>query len=149
MQEFDVRRQIEAGPEVVWALLDDSASYPTWSSIDSHDEVETRNAEGLGEVRVFRTGRYAMRERIVERRPPTRLSYTLLSGLAVRDYRAEIDLDSGSAQRTDIRWHTTFRAIIPGMGWVYRRALRKATEGIVDGLAQRAEHDAKNVDGPQ
>ena len=37
-----------------------------------------------------------------------------------------------------IRWHTTFSAKVPGMGWVYRRALLKATQDFVDGLANNA-----------
>jgi hypothetical protein len=83
-----------------------------------------------------------VRERIVERLPNQRLSYILLSGLAVRDYRADIDLTPEGAGTT-VRWHTTFKAKLPGLGWAYRRTLFKATRDFVDGLAQRAAQDAK------
>ena len=76
-----------------------------------------------------------VREEIVERDPQRRLTYTLLSGLPLRDYRAEIDVtpaDDGAA----IRWHTTFRPKVPGMGWLYRKALEGRTREFVDGLAR-------------
>ncbi len=39
---------------------------------------------------------------------------------------------------TDIRWHTTFTAKVPALGWLYRKALTKATQQFVDGLAEHA-----------
>ena len=63
----------------------------------------------------------------------------LLDGLAVRNYRAEIDLEAGpGGEGTAIRWHTTFDPKVPGSGWIYRRALQKATEQFVAGLCERA-----------
>ncbi len=91
------------------------------------------------EIRQFETGRVTVREEIVERRPEERLTYVLLDGLAVRNYRAEIDLEAGpGGEGTAIRWHTTFDPKVPGSGWIYRRALQKATEQFVAGLCERA-----------
>ncbi len=59
----------------------------------------------------------SLREEIVERVPERRLSYMLLSGLAIRDYRADVDLRP-TADGTEIRWHTTFRSKLPGVGGV-------------------------------
>lgn len=139
MQEIDVRRTAAAEPAAVWALLDDSASWPEWTPIESC-EIERPRAEGVTEIRRFKTGRVKVREEVVEREPDKRLTYTLLSGLAVRDYNATIDLtptDGG----TEVRWHTTFAAKLPGMGGIYRRALEKATRQFVDGLCARAAGD--------
>lgn len=36
--------------------------------------MEPGGPDGTGEVRLFKTGRYEVREEIVERRPPERLS---------------------------------------------------------------------------
>jgi len=58
----------------------------------------------------------------------------LLSGLPLRDYRADVDLtptDGG----TDIRWHSTFHPKVPGTGWIYRRALTRFIGDMVRGLA--------------
>lgn len=138
-QEIDIRTTTSAAPAAVWALLDDSASWPSWTPIERFELVRPGGADGLGEVRRFTTGRVTVREEIVERRAERRLSYRLLGGLAVRDYRAEIDLRPRPAGGgTEIRWHTTFRPRVPGSGGLYRRALEKATRQFVDGLADHA-----------
>ena len=137
VQEIEVRKTIDATPEAIYRLLDDSSSWPSWTPIDRFELIEAADGEEPGEVREFVTGRVRVRERIVERVPDRRLSYALLSGLAVRDYRADIDLGpEGSA--TALRWHTTFKPKLPGTGWIYRRALATATEQFVEGLAQHA-----------
>lgn len=136
-QDIDIVKTAAAPPSAVWALLDDSASWPSWTPIESHTAVAPPGADGLGEERKFKTGRVTVHELIVERVAQRRLTYTLLGGLAVRDYRAQIDLEpAGEGAR--IRWHTTFAPKLPGMGWVYRRALEKATRQFVDGLAAEA-----------
>ncbi len=113
-QEIDIRKTAEAPPAAVWQLLGDSASWPSWTPIDVAEIEQPGDRDGLGEIRTFKTGRITVREEIVERRPERRLSYRLLSGLAVRDYRADIDL-TPRAGGTEIRWHTTFRAKVPGV----------------------------------
>jgi len=136
-QQIDIRTTTDAEPAVVWRLLGDSSTWPSWTPIESVDFEQPGGPNGLGEVRVFKTGRYRVREEIVERRAERRLSYTLLSGLAVRDYRADVDL-TPRPDGTEIRWHTTFTAKVPGMGRLYRWALAKATQQFVDGLARHA-----------
>lgn len=138
VQDIDVRATTTAPAERVWGLLDDSLSWPTWTPIETARILEPRGCDGLGEVRSFVTGRVTVKEEVVERSAAERLSYVLLEGLAVRDYRAEISLLTGGGQ-TEIRWHTTFRPRVPGSGWLYGRALRKATEGFVEGLVRHAE----------
>lgn len=136
-QDIDIRRTTEAGPMKIWRLLEDSSSWPSWTPIESFDLERPGGANGVGEVRAFRTGRVRVREQIVERQPERRLSYTLLSGLAIRGHRTDVDLTTGPAG-TEIRWHTSFNAKFPGSGWLYRRALEKVTQQFVDGLAARS-----------
>ncbi|GLY65952.1 SRPBCC family protein [Amycolatopsis taiwanensis] len=139
MQVIDITEEAKAKPETVHALLRDGAVWPTCSSLGSFElesEGETERG-GVGAVRIFRTGRYTMRERIVESVPGSRFSYELLSGLALRGYRAEIDLtplDTG----TRIHWRSTFRPKVPGTGWLYRRTLHRLIKGLVHGLATTA-----------
>jgi uncharacterized protein YndB with AHSA1/START domain len=136
MQEIDVRTTIPAGTADVWRLLGDSSTWPSWTAIEAFElERPGTQEDGTGEIRVFTTGRYVVREEIVERDAERRLSYALLSGLPLEDYRADIDLtptDGG----TELRWHTTFRPKLPGSGWVFRRALASRTQAFVDGLAR-------------
>ncbi|WP_138759619.1 SRPBCC family protein [Modestobacter altitudinis] len=138
MREFEVNGTTAASPTAVWRLLGDSATWPDWTPIDTHRQERAGGADGSGEVRVFRNGRYTLREEVIESRPLRRLSYTLLSGLAVRDYRADVDLSERADGGTDVRWHTTFVPKVPGTGRFYVSALRRATEQFVAGLTDSA-----------
>jgi hypothetical protein len=93
--------------------------------------------DGIGGIAEFVTGRHRVREEIVEREPLRRLSYALLSGLPVRDYRAVVELTPSGAG-THIRWSSTFVAARPGTGWLYRLALARVIRGTVTGLAAAA-----------
>jgi hypothetical protein len=74
----------------------------------------------------------------VELVPDRRLSYALLSGLAIRGYRADIDLDVTAEDGTAIRWQSSFTSKIPGLGGVYRRALERFIRQGAEDLAAHA-----------
>ena len=139
MQEIDERAWSPATPETVYALLADGATWPAWSGIDSFElrEPGETGGESLNAVRVFRTGRTTSVERLVDLVPGRRLSYALLDGLPLRDYRADVDLTPVDAG-TMIRWHSTFTAKRPGTGWLYRLVLARFIRGCVRGLAEHA-----------
>jgi hypothetical protein len=138
-QEISVRAWTTASPAEVYRLLRDGATWPVWSPLDSF-ELEQEGPEGgesLGAHRIFRTGRTASHEEIVELQPDRRFSYTLLKGLPLRGYRADVDLeprDGGTA----IHWHSTFHAKYPGTGPLFRTALGKFIQRCADGLAEYA-----------
>lgn len=134
-----MRIPASAKPDTIYRLLRDGATWPTWSPLGSF-ELErpgTDEPEGLGAIRVFRTGRVTSRERIAELIPDRRLSYELVSGLAIKDYRADVDL-ARNGDVTTIHWHSTFRPIVPGTGWLYRRTLSRFIERCARGLATYA-----------
>jgi hypothetical protein len=138
-QEIDERAWAPATPDTVYGLLADGSTWPTWSGIDSFELAEPGDTggESLNAVRVFRTGRTTSVERLVELVPGRRLSYALLDGLPLRDYRADVDLtpvDGG----TMIRWHSTFEAKRPGTGPLYRLVLSRFIRKAVRGLAEYA-----------
>ena len=139
VQRIDARAHAAASPAAVHALLRDGSTWPEWGTVETFalERPGAGGGESLGAIRNFRTGKYLMREKIVEIVPDRRFSYALLAGLPLRDYRADIDL-TPSDGGTDIHWHTTFRAKVPGMDWLYRRALQRITERFVQGLAERA-----------
>jgi hypothetical protein len=138
-QQIDERAWTPADPDAVYELLADGASWPAWSPIDSFELQQTGDGapEGLNAVRIFRTGRHTSVERLVELRPGRRVSYALLQGLPLRDYRADIDLEPSDGG-TSIRWHSTFFPRRPGTGWLYRFALGKFIRKCVNGLAASA-----------
>lgn len=137
MKKISVERHANAPAKAVYELLRDGTTWPEWAPFESFEVLEAGDAERLGEVHVFRTGRHTSRERIVELVKDRRYSYELLAGLPLRDYRADVDLtpdDTG----TTIHWHSSFRPGRPGTGWIYRAYLEKFIGRCVDGLAARA-----------
>jgi hypothetical protein len=130
----------KAPPATVFALLADGSTWPSWSPLGSFELVHpgAGDPEGVGAVRLFRTGRVQSRERVVVAKPNERFSYELISGVAVRDYVATVKLVA-SGDTTLITWRSTFRAKVPGTGWLYRRQLSTFIGLTVNGLAAAAE----------
>jgi hypothetical protein len=146
-QMISARAWSAAPPAAVYRLLRSGATWPDWSPLDSFalEREGPEGGESLGAVRVFRVGRATSREEIVELVPDRRFSYALLSGLPLRGYRADVDLephDGGTA----IHWRSTFRPKLPGTGTIFRRFLGGFIQRCVDGLAAHAveasEHSA-------
>jgi uncharacterized protein YndB with AHSA1/START domain len=138
-QQVDETATTPASPDVVYRLLRDGATWPQWSPIDSFEleRAAEDEPEGLGAIRVFRTGRYVLHEEIVELVPKRRFSYALRSGIPVRGYRADVDLEP-EGEGTKIRWRTSFDPKVPGTGWLIRRRVAGITERFVRGLAAHA-----------
>jgi hypothetical protein len=142
-QRIEHRATTTADPATVYALLRDGATWPDWAPIDSF-ELErpgTGEAEGVGAVRVLRSGRVTGRDTIAELVPDRRFSYTHASSLPVKGYRGDVDLEP-VAGGTAIRWVSEFDPKIPGTGAVMRRALDGFVAKLVSGLAERATADA-------
>jgi hypothetical protein len=142
MQHIDARGHSTATPETIYALLRDGSTWPVWGPLDKFvlEQPGSPEPESVGAIRNFHTGKYKMRERVAELVQDKRFSYELLAGLPLKDYRANIDLTPVGGG-TDIHWHTTFKCKIPGMGWIYRRALQKITENFVRELV---DYTSKN-----
>ncbi|CCH28518.1 SRPBCC family protein [Actinosynnema sp. NPDC047251] len=141
VQIVDVTVHSPADPARVYRLAADSATWPDWSPVLRYEREKAGDAHGVGEVRVFhnRGRRNPTREEVVELTPNRRVGYVLLSGLAIRGYRASIDLapDSGG---TRIRWHSSFEPKVRGTGWLYRWVLQLVITQYSKGLAARAAH---------
>jgi uncharacterized protein YndB with AHSA1/START domain len=135
MQEIDVGARSAAPPERVWALLADARSWPRWAPFD---DAVVEEGEGDGELRRFRSGRRTTRERVTAFEPPRRLGYELVSGIPIRDYRAEVTL-TPAGDGTEIRWRSSFRAKLPGTGRLARRQLQRFIQQTADGLARESE----------
>ena len=136
--EIDRRAHTTASPAAVYAMLLDRPTWPTWSPLDGfqHETDGDSGPNSLGAIGTFSTGRKRSREEIVELIPDRRLSYTLLSGLPLQGYRADIDI-TPDEQGCTIRWQSTFGAR-PGSGWIYRLVLGTFIQRMVDGLATAA-----------
>jgi hypothetical protein len=138
-KQIDVTATTTARPSDVYALLRDGSTWPTWSPLGSF-ELEREGAserEGLGAIRIFKTGRTRSCEEIVELIPDRRLSYALRSGLPLRGYRADVDLEPIDGGTT-IHWRSSFDPKVPGTGWFYRLVLARFIARTARGLADYA-----------
>ncbi|WP_326837264.1 SRPBCC family protein [Amycolatopsis rhabdoformis] len=136
MQRISVRAHTPADPATVYALLRDGSSWPRWSPLGSFSLLREgpSEREGLGALRVFRTGRTRSCEEVIALEPDRRFGYALRSGLPLRGYVAYVDLAAASGGGTEVHWHSSFRAKVPGTGWFYRLVLGRFIARVVAGL---------------
>jgi hypothetical protein len=133
-----------ADPATVYALLREGATWPVWGPLDSF-ELERPGedeAEGLGAVRVFRSGRVTGRDTIAELVQDRRFSYTHVSNLPMNNYRADVDLEP-AGDGTRIRWVSAFDPKLPGTGALLRRGLDGFVSKLANGLAEHASSRAQ------
>jgi hypothetical protein len=125
-----------ADAATVYALLRDGASWPIWSPIESFEleRAGVGEPEGVGAIRIFRKGRVTGRDEVAELVPDRCFGYRHLSGLPVRDYRGDVDLEPAQGG-TRIRWHISFLPCWPGTGWLLRRGVARLISQCARGLA--------------
>ena len=131
-------------PEVVWALLSDTMGFPKWGPWRNAGYQREGDASAHGKGAVYwleGSKRYGFKypvsvEEILDVEPGKRLAYTVLRGIPVRNYRAEVTL-TPSADGTHIRWGASWDRTI--MGRLVYPSLRNLYPVIVAGLARAAE----------
>lgn len=129
--------ETNAPPSAVYALLKDSTTWPSWSPLGSCEMVRggvDGDPHGVGARRIFRTWPVEVLEEVPELIPEKRVSYLLLSGLPMRDYRADIDLEPSARGGTKIVWRSSFSPKIPGTGWLCRWFMGRVLRQMVAGL---------------
>jgi uncharacterized protein YndB with AHSA1/START domain len=137
-QTIDARAESAASPSAVWALLSDVETWQRWSAFDEStlERPGALEPNGIGAIRRFRRGkRRITREEVVAFEPEVHFAYRLVSGLPVRDYRADVTLAPTASGGTDIRWRSSFFPRIPGTGWALRRALQYFVQQVATALA--------------
>ena len=146
MGSYEVEAHAVAPREVVFAVLDDAPGWAAWAGFTVASARWEREGDpppgGPGAIR--RVGRWPLfgREQILERTEPTHMAYTVLSGVPVRGYHADIDLHDDSRAGTGatrIVWRASFEPRVPGtaglMSWWLRR--------LIGGYARRAAAEAE------
>jgi uncharacterized protein YndB with AHSA1/START domain len=126
-----------ANPDVVWALLEDATAYARWGPWDAsgYEQPGDDAPHGVGAVRWFRLGRTTTVERVLAVEPGRRMEYSVIRGIPVRNYRAEVTL-TPTADGTHIRWAATWDATV--LGRIVRRKLRQVYPDIVARLVAAA-----------
>jgi len=142
MQRREVvsRRHTTAGIDAVWALASRARTYKDWASftVSTLEREGDPAPDGVGAIRRFGFPIYKSREQVLEFDPPTHFAYTLLSGLPLRDYRADVTLAAAGTGGTDIEWRSSFVPPWPGSGWFWAAFLRFTLNDFTKRLAKAA-----------
>jgi uncharacterized protein YndB with AHSA1/START domain len=130
-----------ATPEAVWALIADAGSYPRWGPWDDGGYRSPGNGgeQGVGAVRWFRLGRTTTVERVVGVEVGRRLAYTVVGGIPVRNYKAEVTL-AAVAGATRIHWAATWDPTV--LGRIVERRLRRFYPEMMAMLVKAADETA-------
>ena len=134
----------QASPRTVWALISDATTYPQWGPWRKaeYSSPGDSSPHGLGAVYWLESSRrYGLRytvsvERIVDFQEGRSLAYTVVKGIPVRNYRADITL-TPAAGGTRIHWAASWDRTLAGR--LVHRSLRVMYPQIVAGLAAAAE----------
>jgi hypothetical protein len=138
---YAVSGHADAAPETVFEILADGSGWSRWAGpmiVKSWWEREGTPAPGgVGAIRALGMKHVGSREEIVAYDPPTHLAYTILSGLPVLDYRADVRITpDGTGTRID--WSGTFTPKVPGTGPLLRMFLLATIGGFVRRLSRYA-----------
>ncbi|HET9154754.1 MAG TPA: SRPBCC family protein [Solirubrobacterales bacterium] len=146
MASFTYERQVAAPPEIVFDVLTDHRRYPEITSLRKAElEREGEPApNGLGAIRVLTVAGPPMREEVIAYEPPHRFSYTILSGLPVRNHVGTVELSpSGGGTRIVYAIHTT--PTVPVGGFAVILALKQAIKSLLGGVAKESERRAADA----
>jgi uncharacterized protein YndB with AHSA1/START domain len=145
-------RTARATPEAVWALVSDATRYPEWGPwrTAEYRRPDEASPRGPGAVQWLQSShRYFLRypvsvEKILEVEEGRMLAYTVVGGIPVRNYRAEVTL-TPTGDGTHIRWASSWDATPRGrLVW---RSLRTLYPQIVEALATAAERHGPEAEG--
>ena len=127
-----------AAPEVVWELVANADRYSEWGpwSASGYENLGAQAPDGAGVIRWMRYGRTTTVEKVLESERARRLVYTVVRGIPVRNYRAEITL-SPQGEGTYIRWAASWDRTLPGR--IVHRRLRSVYPEVVSRLISAAE----------
>ena len=143
-RQIDITVTSRADAATIYGLLVDGSSWPRWTSMESVEIERPGDADGLDEIRVNHRGRVAGRDQVVELVPNRRYAYVALSGLPIKDYRGQVDLEP-TPNGTTIHWSSCFFPKYPGMGRMLERGIGKFLHECAQGLASYAEDCERRV----
>jgi len=131
-----------AAPEAVWELVANAGSYQRWGpwTASGYQGPAGPAAGGAGVIRWMRYGRTTTVEKVLEAEPARRLVYTVVKGIPVRNYRAEVTLRP-EGEGTHVRWTASWDRTLPGQ--IVHRKLRTIYPDILARLIAAAEHSAR------
>ena len=145
MASFTYEREVAAPPETVFEVLTDHCGYAKITPL--RKAVLEREGEpvpdGVGAIRRLSAVGPPLREEVLAYEAPTRFSYTLLSGLPVRDHVGTVELtanDGGTAVVYAVRTTPT----LPLVGGAVVAGIKIGIKQLLGGVAKESERRAAN-----
>ena len=134
----------QAALEVVWELVANADSYSQWGpwSASGYENLGAQAPDGAGVIRWMRYGRTTTVEKVLESQRGRRLVYTVVKGIPVRNYRADVTL-TPEGEGTHIRWAASWDRTLPGR--IVHRKLRSIYPDVVSSLIAAAERSAARL----
>lgn len=143
MASFRYDRLIAAPPETVFDLFTDHRGYSKITSL-RRSELEREGEpapNGVGAIRVLTAVGPPLREEVIAYERPSRFSYTLLSGLPVRDHVGTVELTpAGDGTRMVYVVRTT--PTVPLVGGAVVAGTKLAIKSLINGVAAESERRA-------
>ena len=126
--------------DVVWPLIGQAERWKEWSWMTRTFLLRpgAPDPDGIGALRRFALGPAGSREEVVAWDPPHHLGYIAVSGLPVRYYRADVDLETDNGG-TLVTWRGRFDELVPGTGPALRLLLTRLTAGFATRVTRYAE----------
>lgn len=145
MASFTYQRQVAAPPETVFAVLTDHRGYAKITPLRKAElEREGEPApNGVGAIRKLSAVGPPLREEVLAYEPSTRFSYTLLSGLPVRDHVGTVEL-SPEAGGTKVVYAVRTTPTVPVVGAAVVAAVKFGVGQLLGGIAKESERRAAN-----
>lgn len=143
MASFRIDRFIAAPPETVFDLLTDHRRYAEMTSL-RRSELEREGdpaPNGVGAIRVLAAVGPPLREEVIAYERPTRFSYTLLSGLPVRDHVGTVEL-SPEGSGTRMAYVVRTQPTVPLVGGAVVAATKLGIKSLISGVAKESERRA-------
>jgi uncharacterized protein YndB with AHSA1/START domain len=141
---FTLVREVAAPPEVVFDLLTDHRGYSELTPL-RQSELEREGEpppNGVGAIRVLTAVGPPLREEVIAYERPSRFSYTVLSGLPVRDHVGTVSLEPAGAGGTKVTYALRTNPTVPLAGGVVVAAVKQAIKWLLNGVSAEAERRA-------
>lgn len=139
MASFTLVREVAAPPEVVFDVLVDHRRYAKITPLRT-SELEREGdpaPNGIGAIRVLGAVGPPLREEVIAYERPNRFSYTLLSGLPVRDHVGTVALAPQNGG-TKITYAVRTMPTVPG-GFAVVAVVKQGIKQLLNGIAAEAE----------
>ena len=140
MASFTFTREVAAPAETVFEVLTDHDRYAELTPL-RRSELERQGdpaPNGVGAIRKLTAVGPPLREEVIAYEAPSRFSYTLLSGIPVRDHVGTVELTSDGGG-TKMVYAVRTQPTVPLIGPVVVAVTKQAVKQLVDGIVKESE----------